>query len=151
MAVHPQPVVDQMIALAARVWSGSRIAEEIGGGVSRCAVIAALWRRGIRPIRTIVRKPRKLKPKATEAIAQTAAAAGLPIVPECAPANLYELPGNGCHFPIGGEGRSTMFCAAARAGHPSDRPFHRKLAAAGVQRRLAPAKPLVFRSVRRWR
>jgi hypothetical protein len=117
----PQPVIEQIIALAASGLSRGMIAEQIGNGVTRNAVCGLLSRRGIRtsktPLVAKVRRSPRPPMRGAEAPASATAEIAYIIRP---PAPLLELADDGCRWPVSW-GRATLFCnhGHAGSGHPS--------------------------------
>jgi hypothetical protein len=119
----PQPVIEQIVALAAAGLSRAMIAEQVG--ITRNAICGLLHRRGIRAAGAPrISKPRRSsRPPKRRAPAPTPRCAPAEIVGVIRPAvPLTELSDDGCHWPVSwGEGRATLFCNHGRAGsgHPS--------------------------------
>jgi hypothetical protein len=114
----PQPVVEQILALAAEGRSRGQIARELGNGVTRSAVIGVLWRRQRDPTLTSKpssepTKPRHRPPRPTAEVV-------------CLGVPLLEVGPNACRWPISGKGLATLFCGADRgtSRHPSYCPHH---------------------------
>jgi hypothetical protein len=121
----PQPLVEQIVALAANGLSRGMIAEQVGHGVTRNAICGLLFRRGIKtsqaPLISKVR--RSPRPPLRHAGAPAPRCAPAEIVGVIRPAaRLLELADDGCHWPVSwGKGRITLFCNHGKtgSGHPS--------------------------------
>jgi hypothetical protein len=120
----PQPVIEQILALAASGLSRGMIAEQVGHGVTRNAVCGLLSRRGIRTSK--VPLVSKVRQSPRPPLRHAEAPAPAPVVAEVIgvirpPTPLLELANDGCRWPVSSDwGLATLFCNHGRAsGHAS--------------------------------
>lgn len=113
--------VEQLKEMHAAGESASKIADALGGGLTRNAVIGRIHRMGLyRPThhhpkgeKRIPRKPREpLKKRINLHCLDMSCAPNLPQEIVSRPLTLFDLKSHHCRWPVSGDGVATLFCGA---------------------------------------
>lgn len=158
----PQPIQNQILALAGEGLSRGLIADRTG--ISRSTICAWLWRKGIaspkekptisrarphhyrRKVKTAVPRAKSKSAKFTDSKNRTVRnLKPAPTEITCIAVPLVELGAHGCHWPVSGAGRDALFCNASRNGsdHPS---YCRHHAARSIKTEIVPT-PVTYRRI----